>query len=129
LWSEKRETKEIKEVEMYKLIAVTIGILGILCMATLINGHDSAAERIGQMPTVVVTAARYDAGSAWTGLLDTVVVNAAPTGQEDVAWAGLQDTVTATEVPLPVLRGSTAPTLTYKNPLGVMIDNFHPRVE
>ena len=88
------------------------------------SGHDSVAQDIGQMPEVVVYGERE-----YAGLLDTVLVTAPRDNDADIAWSGLLDTVTVIEVPARHMRGSTVPTLTYRSPLGAMIDDFYRRVE
>lgn len=109
---------------MCKLTAVIACIVGLFALVIMKSGHDSTAEYIGQMPEVVVTAER-----AYSGLLDTVPVSAPRDAYADIAWPGLLDTVTIIETPVHRLRGSTVPILTYRSPLGVMIDDFHHRVE
>lgn len=114
---------------MYKLMAITICIVGLFLVAMLNSAHDSAAEHVGQMPTIVVTAARYDIESEWLGLTDTVVVTASRHDEADVAWSGLLDTVTTIGTPAQPLRGSTTPIMTFQGPLGIITDDYHFRVE
>lgn len=114
---------------MCKLITICACAIAVLIFVSVQSDHGSDTEYLGQMPTVVVTAARYDVGSEWPGLMDTVFVTARRDDYADVAWSGLLDTVTAIEVPPHPLRGSTTPTLTYRGPLGIFKDNYHYRVE
>ena len=109
---------------MCKLTAVLACAIGLLALVSVKSGYNATAEYVGQMPEVMVTA-EYE----YPGLMDTVVVTAARNDDADVAWSGLLDTVTVVGPSLGQPRGSTIPILTYRSPLGIMIDNFHHRVE
>lgn len=112
---------------MYKLLAIGACVILLVGIVST-KPHGSKPQDIGQMPTVVVTAARYDVASG-LGLMDTVVVTAERYERVDVAWSGLLDTVTATKAPAQPLRGSTMPIMTYRDPLGGMMEGLYRRVE
>lgn len=115
---------------MCKLITICACIIAVLAFVSVRSDHGSDTEYIGQMPTVVVTAARSGVDTQeWSGLMDTVFVSAPRHDRTDVAWSGLLDTVTAIETPYRPVRGSTMPTLTYRGFLDIIADDYHYRVE
>lgn len=114
---------------MYKLITICACIIVVLIFVSVRSDYGSEAEHVGQMPTIVVTAARHNIESEWLGLTDTVVVTASRYDEADVAWSGLLDTVTTIQTPAQPLRGSTTPIMTFQGPLGIITDDYHFRVE
>lgn len=114
---------------MCKLITICACVIVALTFVSVQSDHGSDTEYVGQMPTVVVTAAHYDVETEWVGLIDTVFVTAPCYDQADTAWSGLLDTVTAIGTPAQPLRGSTTPIMTYRGFLDIVTDDYHYRVE
>jgi hypothetical protein len=113
---------------MRKLFAVCACMIAVLTVVSIRNNSLKTGDS-GEMPVVVVTATRSDAGPEWQGLLDTVVVTAVRYEQTDVAWSGLLDTVTVFEAQHRLLRGATVPMLTHRDLLGTITRDYHYRVE